>query len=139
MSGVVQARRLQCTHHVRVNPMERLTRLVGGVLLAIGAVVAVHTIIEPLYHVSSAASPYSPMWRIIDPLEALAVVLGVIGGYLRTRSVAHDGAAPITRECLAAHALFYEFLTQMCARFSPSRSAAPWEEGADALVPANQR
>ena len=27
----------------------------------------------------------------------------------------------------------------MCARFSPSRSAAPWEEGADALVPANQR
>ena len=87
--------------------MERLTRLVGGVLLAIGAVVAVHTIIEPLYHVSSAASPYSPMWRIIDPLEALAVVLGVIGGYLRTRSVAHDGAAPITRECLAAHALFY--------------------------------
>ena len=31
------------------------------------------------------------------------------------------------------------FLTQMCAPFSPSRSAAPWEEGADALVPANQR
>ena len=48
--------------------MERLTRLVGGVLLASGAVVAVHPIIEPLYHVSSAASPYSPMWRIIDPL-----------------------------------------------------------------------
>ena len=34
---------------------------------------------------------------------------------------------------------FERFLTQMCARFSPSRSAAPWEEGADALVPANQR
>ena len=34
---------------------------------------------------------------------------------------------------------FTWFLTQMCARFSPSRSAAPWEEGADALVPANQR
>ena len=31
------------------------------------------------------------------------------------------------------------FLTQMCARFSPSRSAAPWEEAADVLVPANQR
>ena len=110
MSGGVQARRLQCTTHVRVNPMERLTRLVGGVLLAIGAVVAGQTIIEPLYHVSSAASPYSPMWRIIDPLEARAVVLGVIGGSLRTRSVAHDGAAPITRECLAANALFYGFL-----------------------------
>ena len=36
-------------------------------------------------------------------------------------------------------ALQIGFLTQMCARFSPSRSAAPWEEGADALVPANQR
>ena len=24
--------------------------------------------------------------------------------------MAHDGAAPITRECLAAHALFYGFL-----------------------------
>ena len=35
--------------------------------------------------------------------------------------------------------VFQRFLTQMCARFSPSRSAAPWEEGADALVPANQR
>ena len=35
--------------------------------------------------------------------------------------------------------LIFWFLTQMCARFSPSRSAAPWEEGADALVPANQR
>ena len=77
--------------------MEILTRLVGGVLLAIGAVVAVHTIIEPLYHVSSAASPYSPMWRIIDPLEALAVVLGVICGYIRTRSGAHDGEAPRSR------------------------------------------
>ena len=31
------------------------------------------------------------------------------------------------------------FLTQMCARFSPSRSAAPWEEAADVLVLANQR
>ena len=90
--------------------MERLTRLVGGVLLAIGAVVAVPPIIEPLYHVSSAASPYSPMWRIMDPLAALAVVLGVIGGYSRTRRVAHDGAAPITREWLAANALCYGFL-----------------------------
>ena len=34
---------------------------------------------------------------------------------------------------------FFWFLTQMCARFSPSRSAAPWEEAADVLVPANQR
>ena len=42
-------------------------------------------------------------------------------------------------ERLAAVKDVKRFLTQMCARFSPSRSAAPWEEGADALVPANQR
>ena len=49
-------------------------------------------------------------------------------------------------QCRALEAVLNEagvtlegFLTQMCARFSPSRSAAPWEEGADALVPANQR
>ena len=46
----------------------------------------------------------------VATLEALAVVLGVICGYIRKRSVAHDGEAPITRECLAAHALFYGFL-----------------------------
>ena len=46
----------------------------------------------------------------IATLEALAVVLGVICGYIRKKSVAHDGEAPITRECLAAHALFYGFL-----------------------------
>ena len=40
----------------------------------------------------------------------LAVVLGVICGYIRKRSVAHDGEAPITREWLAANALFYGFL-----------------------------
>ncbi len=90
--------------------MEILKRIAGVVLITIGAVVAVHTIIEPLYHVSSAASPYSPMWRIIDPLQALAVVLGVICGYIRKRSVAHDGEAPITRARLAANALFYGFI-----------------------------
>ena len=49
----------------------------------------------------------------VAPLEALAVVLGVICGYIRKRSVAHDGEAPITRECLAAHALFYGFQRQL--------------------------
>ena len=80
------------------------------------------------------------------------------------RSVKHEAAqtAPVVQEimrCLQVNSseayletakrldeltdppvpMIYGFLTQMCARFSPSRSAAPWEEGADALVPANQR
>ena len=87
-----------------------LRRLIGVVLIIIGAVVAAHTIIEPLYHVSSEASPYSPIWNTLNPFMALAVVLGVILGYIRKRRVDHEGDAPVTREFLAASTLFYGFL-----------------------------
>ncbi len=41
----------------------------------------------------------------------LAVVLGVIFGYIRKRSVDREGGdAPVTREFLAANTLFYGFL-----------------------------
>ncbi|MCY4497902.1 MAG: hypothetical protein OXC14_11505 [Rhodospirillaceae bacterium] len=61
-----------------------MTRRIAGVaLITIGVIVAVHTIIEPLYHVSSESSPYSPVRSVIDPLMALAVVLGMILGCAR--------------------------------------------------------
>ena len=47
-------------------------------------------------------------------------------------------ASPTAQKAKKRRDLFFRFLTQMCARFSPSRSAAPWEEAADVLVPANQ-
>ena len=72
--------------------MNMVPRLVGGLLIAIGAVVAVHMLIEPLYYVSSEASPYSPIWRIIDLFMALAIVLGVSYGYMRKKR-AGSGAA----------------------------------------------
>ncbi len=91
--------------------MDMFRRIIGVVLIVVGAVVAVHTIVEPLYHVSSEASPYSPIWNIINPFMALAVVLGVIFGYIRKRDVdLEGGAAPPTREFLAANTLFYGFL-----------------------------
>ena len=40
--------------------MEILKRIVGVVLIAIGAVVAVHMIIEPLYHVSQRRQSVQP-------------------------------------------------------------------------------
>ena len=52
---------------------------------------------------------------------------------------AKQGIKTPTKEIDLIRERLKRFLTQMCARFSPSRSAAPWEEGADALVPANQR
>ena len=38
--------------------------VIGVALIVIAAVIAVHTIVEPLYHASSEASPHSPIWSI---------------------------------------------------------------------------
>ena len=83
--------------------MDIFRRIIGVVLIVIGAVVAAHMILEPLYHVSREASPNSPIWNIIDPFTALAVLLGVIFSYIRKRGVDHEGGASITREFLAAN------------------------------------
>ena len=87
-----------------------LRRIASIVLIVVGVVVAVHTVVEPLYYVSTEASPDSPIWSIIDPFQALAVALGVIFGYIRKRGVDLEGGAPITREFLEANTLFYGFL-----------------------------
>ena len=91
--------------------MNVIQRIAGVALIIIGVVVAVHTIVEPLYHISSEASPYSPVWNIIDPFMALAVVLGAIFGCLRRRAADGEGnGAPVTREYLAANTQLYGFL-----------------------------
>ena len=87
-----------------------LRQIVGVVLIVVGVVVVVHAVVEPLYYVSTEASPDSLIWSIIDPFMALAVVLGVIFGYIRKRGVDLESGAPVTREYLAANTLFYGFL-----------------------------
>lgn len=86
-------------------------RIIGSVLIVIGVTVAVHTIVEPLYHVSSEAHPYSPLWTILDPLMGLAIVLGLIVGYPRMKHAGSAGPdAPVTWERLAATTTFYGLL-----------------------------
>ena len=86
-------------------------RIVGIFLVVIGVAVAVHTIVEPLYHVSSEAHPYSPLWTILDPLMGLAIVLGLIVGYPRMKRASSAGPdASVTWERLAATTMFYGFL-----------------------------
>ncbi len=86
-------------------------RSIGIVLIVIGVTVAVHTIVEPLYHVSSEAHPYSPLWTLLDPLMGLAIVLGLIVGYPRMQRASSAGPdAPVTWERLAATTMFYGFL-----------------------------
>ena len=85
-----------------------LKQIIGAILTIVGVAVAIHTIVEPLYHVSTEGQPYSPLWSILDKLMALAIALGLIFGYIRKKGV--DGGDAITREYLAANTLFYGLL-----------------------------
>ena len=88
--------------------MKPLKQIVGVVLILIGALVAIHTVVEPLYHASSEASPYSPNWTYINPLMALAIVLGLIFACMRKQQVdGEGGGAAVTRDFLAANTIFY--------------------------------
>ena len=85
-----------------------LKQIIGAILTIVGVAVAIHTIVEPLYHVSTEGQPYSPLWSILDKLMALAIALGLIFGYIRKKGV--DGGDAITREYLAANIQFYGLL-----------------------------
>ena len=88
-----------------------LMRVIGALFVAVGFVVAIHTVVEPLYHVSGPDSPYSALWSYINPLMALAVIAGVVLGCRRKMAVDAEGDdAPVTRAYVAANALLYGFL-----------------------------
>ena len=86
-------------------------RLSGIILVVTGIVVAVHTVVEPLYHVSTEGSPYSPLWTYINWLTLLSIALGVFYSYIRTKDAGGAGGdGPVTRESLVACIQLYGFL-----------------------------
>lgn len=87
-----------------------IKKVLGLALVVMAIVVAVHTVVEPLYHVSEPGQPYSPFWMLLDPPMVLAWAVGTIFAYLRKRAVDHEGGETVTREYLAANVLFYGFL-----------------------------
>ena len=91
--------------------MNTLKQICGIFLVLMAIAVAVHTVVEPLYHVSSKEQPYSPLWEILDLLMAVAIVLGVLFGYSRKKAAdnAEDNGG-VTREFVAANVQFYGFL-----------------------------
>ena len=91
--------------------MQALRRIIGVYLIAVAAIVAVHTIIEPLYHTSTESDPYSPNWSYINPLMAIAVALSLVLSYgCKRRADREGGDALVTRYYLAANTLFYGFI-----------------------------
>ena len=105
-----------------------IRRICGVVLVVMAVVVAVHTVVEPLYYTSTEDSPYSPVWDVIGWLMFLPLVLGVAFGYVRKKAVGSDGA--VTREFLAANVHFYGglffgivFLLNWFAQITPTFTA----------------
>ncbi len=86
-----------------------LKKIVGIYLVLVAVLVGVHTVVEPLYHVSTEARPYSPAWDILNAMMIVALVIGIVFSYLRKSGVDNDEDAS-TREFIAANTLFYGFL-----------------------------
>lgn len=87
--------------------MELLNRVGGVFLIAMAVLVAVHTVVEPLYHTSETGQPYSPVWEVLNPLMALAILLGLRFAYMRKKAAVGDA---VTRAYLLSNTLFYGFL-----------------------------
>ena len=88
--------------------MDALKKVIGVVLIIIAAIVAIHTVIEPLYHTSAEeGDPYSSVWDYINYLSAISIVLGVIFSYSRMSRV---GEGSSIQEFIAANTLFYGFM-----------------------------
>ena len=83
-------------------------RICGVFLVLVAVAVAVHTVVEPLYHTSRDGQPYSALWSVLDPLMVAAVAVGLMFAWLRKRAAGgqRDGG-PVTRAWLAANAWFY--------------------------------
>ena len=87
-----------------------LNRIAGIVLIVIAAIVGIHTFVEPLYHTSTEGALYSPIWAVINPLSAIAVLRGLIFGYIRMSAANEDGGGAVTWERLASNVIFYGFI-----------------------------
>ncbi len=87
--------------------MDMLKKIIGILLIITAAAVAIHTVVEPLYHTTSDAQPYAPLWDILDPIMAVAIVLTIIFGFIRKRSACNAEETNVTREFLSANFVFY--------------------------------
>ncbi|MDE0222511.1 MAG: hypothetical protein OXJ90_24810 [Spirochaetaceae bacterium] len=89
-----------------------IPRIGGAVFVATAVLVAVHFVIEPLYHVSTEDAPYSRFWDVLDVLRAVTIAMGLVFAYLRKRAAGgKSGGGAVTREFLVANTLFYGLLS----------------------------
>lgn len=88
--------------------MDGIMKVIGVVLIIVAAIVAIHTVIEPLYHTSTEESPNNnSVWAYINVLSAISVVLGMIIGYIRKSKTDENSSI---QEFIAANTLFYGYI-----------------------------
>ncbi len=91
--------------------MTSILKIIGVFLILVAAIVAINTVVEPLYHTSATeegASPYNdPVWKYINILSAISIVLGIILSYSRMSKVNENSSV---QEFIAANTLFYGFM-----------------------------
>ena len=88
-----------------------MNRLGGIFFIAMAALIALHTVAEPLYHVSTDSQPYAPIWYVLDVLMVLSAAIGVAYVWGRKRALDRAGDdAPVSRVWLTANLLFYGYL-----------------------------
>lgn len=84
-----------------------LKKIIGIYLILVAALVAIHTVVEPLYYTSTEAQPYSSLWSAIDQFMAVAIILTIIFGHSRKRNACQKNETHVTREFLSANVVFY--------------------------------
>ncbi len=88
--------------------MDFLKKVVGVFLILVAAIVAIHTVTEPLYYQSTPEQPYNaPVWFYINIFAAISVVLGIIISYVRKSNVSESSSV---QEYIAANTLFFGFM-----------------------------
>ena len=58
-----------------------LKKTIGMYLILVAVLVGVHTVVEPLYHVSTEARPYSAAWDILHAMMIVALILALVFAY----------------------------------------------------------
>ena len=78
------------------------TLILGGLL------VAVHMVVEPLYHVSDPDRPVNFVWEVINPVMAAVILLGC--GVACAQKRRTDSEGTVSRSWIAANVHFYGLL-----------------------------
>ena len=87
-----------------------IRRIAGTVLIAFAAIVGLHTIIEPLYHVSTAAAPFSPHWSWLNWLIGIGILSGILHCIDRKRRTHTLGGTAAHVANLAINVSFFGLL-----------------------------